>query len=333
MSAEYTQGLGKFLGGIFGDFSLRDLGRSLLKGLATTIAGGLGGPFGAVLSPVLWKGIDQIWPPAPGGLGRPVTDEQKQKALENWIDRSFKPWFVNKTKSLKGSEDSTYFVSSAYREKLNAVIKDLEAVRVYYQIQEGFLGGGVAGRFTVDTNVNTDEAKTKEAVVALFLEGLKTSYKKALDDLGYIVKVQVLDFNAKNHETTYPTNFNFDPTKDFKSQLEIFKEVVKKGTQNNSGNSFTTSNPTKINGTVKTVGNTKQDFTTPPINPSTPTTMTTETNQNQNSDEEVPVNQTINNTPTTTTSNTESKKNNYLIPTLGLGTIIALLAFGNKKKK
>jgi|GEM_PF-5912994 len=318
MNTEYTQGLGK---GWFGNFL-----KSVTKVVATVVATAIGGPVGGLIGAYASTYIDDIWPEEWGqrgidaGRGSVAGRGTQEEVMENFIKNLFQPWFIEYTKIIRGSENINTLKSLAYRSAVNNVLRALEKLRVYYQFKGETVNYQGRGSVVGGLDVDTSDVKTKEELFALMQQAVKNAYIKAMSDIGEKTYLGSSVFKPIDFKLTVPFNASFDwEGVDQQSNLEIF--VGKPTTGSND------------NGSVLANNTTKQDFTTPPINPSTPTTTTTETNQNQNSDEEVPVNQTINNTPTTTTSNTESKKNNYLIPTLGLGTIIALLAFGNKKKK
>lgn len=303
-----------------------DQGKSWFGGLvkaiaqvAITVVGtSIGGPVGGLVAAYASSYLDDIWPThwqrgevgstngTNGFSGRP-TDEEAMKAF---VENIFQPWFLKITFVLKESENINVLKSASYRSYVNRVLKDLEVLRIYYQKQsqessDGTLGakGGFGG------DVNVEDIKTKEKIFSAFQNSVREAYAKAMLDVGETVNRETTNFSTQSHSLSKPFTIPLNlGSLNGVSNLEIFVGKGSSNDNNNNNQSFEPA-PTKDNG-----------YQSPPINPNT-----------NDSNEEVPVKQTITSN-STTSSNPESKKQNYLVPALTVGSILAFFAFSKKKK-
>lgn len=250
-------------GGFFGFL------KNAVRGLIVALGSAVGGPVGGALGLAVASSIDSWWPWGDRGFGditnRGVSIDPNgianSKELEAWLKNSFKVWFENAASVLKNSENPEVLKSSNYRNSINKILKDLEYLRVYYNIQKG-----------KSRAVNQIVWNTKEDILKAYRNGLIKAYSESLEALGLTVVQEPLMFVVNKHNLSVPFTENLTWNGEtLQTEIMLFTDKLKTTTPI-KGESGTAYGPTTG---IVTPGENPNNENTPTNN--TPTTGTPET--------------------------------------------------------
>ena len=180
---------------------------NLVRGIGQAIGSAIGGPIGAMVGGYIvdranellqghspnWNQVNvpvigqvNMWGVASRNVN--ITNEDldniqeilQQEKYQEWIETKFLPWSKKYFKKINGSQDSKYLASNSYRKKINEVLINLNALRIYYKSQQQLVGYRGLGAVDVESAIH--QAKTREELMMILIEGITKSYLKSLRD-------------------------------------------------------------------------------------------------------------------------------------------------------
>jgi len=241
--------------------------KNAVRGLVIALGSAIGGPVGGAIGLAVASSIDSWWPWGDRGFGdltnRGVSIDPNgianSKELEAWLKNSFKVWFENATTILKNSDNPEILKSSNYRNSVNKILKDLEFLRVYYNLQKN-----------KNRALNQIVWNTKEDILKAYRNGLIKAYSDSLKDLGLTASQERVMFEVNKHNLSVPFTENISWNGEaVQTEIFVFTDKAKTTEVTTTENNGTAYGPTT--GIVP-----PKD--TPTENNDTPTTETQNTN-------------------------------------------------------
>lgn len=158
------------------------------------------------------------------GKSSKSTEDYKQDVIDgvkDWHDAQFIPWAKIYLQKLSPEQNSD-FNSPAFREKVNEVIKNLEALRLYYKMKAETRAQQGRG-LQLDIVLDEADFKSKASLFLAYKEVIQTAYSDYMTSNGKSANTETVSFEAHNFNADGPESVYWNGV-EATSQIVLFRE-------------------------------------------------------------------------------------------------------------